>query len=149
MRFAMLGLSLAALLSTTVAGAAGKPEDAIHYRHAAYTVIGWNFGPMAQMVKGKLPWDAKDFALRADRVAAMAPQLLEGFPEGSDTGIKTDAKPEIWKDMADFKAKMDDFVKESQQLAAVAKGGDEAKMKEQFGKTAETCKSCHQKYRKD
>ena len=82
-----------------------------------------------------------------DRVAALAPQLLEGFPAGSGTGATTGAKPEIWTSMDDFKAKMDEFVKQSQALADVAKGGDEAKIKDQFGKTAQACKSCHEKYR--
>lgn len=146
MRTAALSLGLAALLAGT-AFAAGKPEDAIEYRQSVYNVIGWNFGPMAQMAKGKTPWSASGFALHADRVAALAPQLLEGFPNGSDSGAKTDAKPEIWSNMDDFKAKMDDFVKQSQALADVAKSGDEAKIKEQFGKTAQSCKTCHEKYR--
>jgi len=146
MRIATLSLSLAALLAGT-AFAAGKPEDAIEYRQSVYNVIGWNVGPMAQMVKGKTPWNASEFALHADRVAALAPQLLEGFPKGSDSGAKTAAKPEIWSNMDDFKAKMDDFVKQSQALADAAKGGDEAKIKDQFGKTARACKSCHEKYR--
>src|SRR5690349_10475751 len=130
---------LSLILATFVAGAgiaaiaaaAVKPETAIAYRQAGYTMLGWNFGPMAQMVRGKAPWDAAEFARRAERVASIAPQLLEGFPEGSDTGATTDAKPEIWKNMDDFKAKMDELVKQSKLLAEVAKSGDEAKMKEQ------------------
>lgn len=132
-----------------IAVAAVKPETAIAYRQAGYTMLGWNFGPMAQMVRGKAPWDAAEFARRAERVASIAPQLLEGFPEGSDTGATTDAKPEIWKNMDDFKAKMDDLVKQSKLLAEVAKSGDEAKMKEQFKQTAGACKACHEKYRNE
>ena len=45
-----------------VATAAVKPESAIAYRQAGYTMLGWNFGPMAQMVRGKTPWDAAEFA---------------------------------------------------------------------------------------
>ena len=150
MRLITLSLSLAALLAgAAVATAAVKPDTAIRYRQSVYTMIGWNFGPMAQMVKGKTPWNATEFALHADRVAALAPQLLEGFPEGSDTGAKTEAKAEIWKNMADFKTKMDDLVTQSKLLADVAKGGDEAKTKDQFKKTAEACKACHDKYRNE
>ncbi|HEY6942586.1 cytochrome c [Dokdonella sp.] len=132
-----------------IAAAAVKPETAIAYRQAGYTMLGWNFGPMAQMVRGKAPWDATEFALRAERVAQIAPQLLEGFPPGSDTGATTDAKPEIWKNMDDFKAKMNDLVEQSKRLAEVAKSGDEAKMKEQFKQTAAACKACHDKYRSE
>jgi cytochrome c556 len=150
MRRPSLILAIAAILgATAVATAAVKPETAIAYRQAGYTMLGWNFGPMAQMVRGKAPWDAAEFARRAERVALIAPQLLEGFPDGSDSGATTEAKPEIWKNMDDFKLKMDDLVKQSKLLAEVAKSGDEAKMKDQFKQTAGTCKACHDKYRSE
>jgi cytochrome c556 len=150
MRLATVSLSIVVgFASAAIATAAVKPETAIHYRQSAYTMIGWNFAPLAQMVKGKAPWDAVEFSKRAERIAFLAPQLLEGFPPGSGSGAETEAKPEIWSDAAGFKAKMDDFVTQSQQLAAVAKAGDEAKMKEQFKATAGTCKACHDGYRVD
>jgi cytochrome c556 len=150
MRRSSLILAIAATLcAITAVSAAVKPETAIAYRQGGYTMLGWNFGPMAQMVRGKTPWDATEFARRAERVALIAPQLLEGFPEGSDTGATTEAKAEIWKNMDDFKLKMDDLVKQSRLLADVAKSGDEAKMKEQFKQTAGACKACHDKYRSE
>ncbi len=145
----VLLVTACAVATATIATAAPSPESAIHYRQAGYTMLGWNFGPMAQMVRGKSPWDAAEFARRAERVALIAPQLLEGFPEGSDKGATTDAKPEIWKNMDDFKTKMDDLVKQSKLLVEVAKGGDEAKMKEQFKQAAGACKACHEKYRSE
>ena len=148
-RTRLIFAAAATLGIAAVATAAVKPETAIAYRQAGYTMLGWNFGPMAQMVRGKTPWDATEFARRAERVALIAPQLLEGFPEGSDTGATTEAKAEIWKNMDDFKLKMDDLVKQSKLLADVAKSGDEAKMKEQFKQTAGACKACHDKYRSE
>ena len=148
-RTRLIFAAAATLGTAAVATAAVKPETAIAYRQAGYTMLGWNFGPMAQMVRGKTPWDAAEFARRAERVALIAPQLLEGFPEGSDTGATTEAKPDIWKNMDDFKLKMDDLVKQSKLLAEVAKSGDEAKMKEQFKQTAGACKACHEKYRSE
>jgi cytochrome c556 len=61
----------------------------------------------------------------------------------------TEAKPEIWTKSGDFKTKMDNFQQEATKLAEVAKGGKEADIKAQFGKTAETCKACHKEFRKD
>jgi len=34
-------------------------------------------------------------------------------------------------------------------MSEVARGGDEAKMKEQFKKLGGTCKACHDKYKQD
>ena len=60
----------------------------------------------------------------------------------------TTAKADIWANWDDFQGKARDFEREAKALAAVAKGNDEAKDKEQFKKVAETCKSCHEKYKK-
>jgi cytochrome c556 len=126
-----------------------KPEAVIHYRQSVMTLVGWNFAPMSAMVKGKLAWDAKQFALHADRIATLAPQAPEGFAKGSDKGAETDAKPEIWANPEDFQTKLSGLADESKALSEVAHGGDEAKMKEQFKKLAGACKACHDKYKAD
>ncbi|MBN8884288.1 MAG: cytochrome c [Rudaea sp.] len=140
---AATALSLSALVF-----AHGKQDDAVDYRMGLMTVIGWNFGPLGAMVKGKAPFDAADFSKHADRVAFLSDQIVEGFPKGSDKG-HTDAKPEIWANWDDFQAKAKDFNTQAKLLADVAKANDEAKDKEQFKKVAETCKACHEKYKKD
>lgn len=145
MRRAALLLSL--LIAGNIAIAQNKPEDIIRYRKSAYTVLLWNWMPLNAMVRGRIAFDAAEFARRAERVAALAPQLLEGFPEGSGTGATTEAKPEIWTNFADFSAKMKDFERESAALASIAKAGDEAAMKEQFAKVGGTCKACHDQYK--
>lgn len=150
MRLPISMFAIAATLGATLAAAAAvKPETAIHYRQSVYTMIGWNFAPLASMVKGKTPFDTVEFSRHADRIAFLAPQLLEGFPPGSDTGAKTEAKPDIWKNMDDFKIKMNDLVVQSKALADISKTGDETKMKDQFKKTAGACKACHDKYREE
>ena len=138
-----------ALGSAATAVAQMKPEVVIDYRQSVMTIIGWNFGPMGAMVKGKIPFDAKEFAKHAERVAMMAPQALEGFAKGSDKGAKTSAKEDIWTHFDDFQSKLDDLVRESRTLADVSKTGDEAKMKELFKKVGGACKACHDKYKEE
>lgn len=148
----MKRLLLASLLvacSSLFAGsvsAQAKPEDAIKYRQGVYRVIGWNFGPMAAMVKGDRPYDAVAFARHAEIVAYMSKLPLEGFVPGSENG-ETKAKPEIWLDMDDFKAKLEKMQGEAAKLAEVAKGGDFQAVKAQFGETGKACKACHDKFR--
>ena len=143
--------AIAALLFTAAVEAVAqhKPEAVIHYRQSAMTLIGWNFGQLSAMVKGKLAWDAKEFALRSERIAQLAPQIPEGFAKGSDKGAETDAKAEIWANPEDFQNKITDLVNASKALADVAKSSDEAKDKEEFKKLAGACKSCHDKYKAD
>jgi cytochrome c556 len=126
-----------------------KGEQALKYRKAVYQAIAWNFGPMGAMSQGKAPYDAAEFAMRAGRVAALTPMLAESYsPETQSVG-GSKAKAEIWSNRADFDAKMKDLVDRSATLAAVAKGGDEAKSKAAFFDTANACKACHDKYKAD
>jgi cytochrome c556 len=126
---------------------APKSETVIAYRQSVFHMILWNYQPIAEMVRGRRPFDTADFRRRAARLAFLSQQLPEGFTPGSDKGATTDALPAIWETKSDFDAKLADFVREAKALRETAKTGDEAKMKDQFGKTSATCKSCHEKYR--
>ncbi len=149
-RKTVLSCTAAALFTVCVgAGAQIKPEDAVHYRQGVYTALGWNFGPMAGMVKGEIPFDAKAFALRAERVAFLSTLPLEGFIPDSRVG-KTDAKQEIWDNMDDFKSKLETLQTETAKLAEAAKTATALDaLKPQFGKVGPSCKDCHDEYKED
>ena len=139
----------AACAGPAIAQDAKAVKRAIEYRQGVLRVIGWDMGPMGAMAKGKIPFDGAEFARRAERLAAMAPRALEGFPEGTASvdGTPTRANEKIWSDRAGFEAKMDDFVKASAALAQISAGGDEAAMKGGLGDLGKTCKGCHDDYR--
>lgn len=139
----ILGVFLAMSVQTAMAQ---KPEDAIKYRQGVFRVIGWNFGSMAAMAKGKKPYNAEEFARNAEIVAFMSKLPLEGFTPGSESG-DTRAKPDIWLDMEDFKAKLKKMQQEVDALAKVAKTGNFDASKEQLGEAGQACKACHDKYR--
>jgi cytochrome c556 len=130
-------------------GQPSKGEQLLKYRKAVYQAIAWNFGPMSQMAQGKIPYDAKEFELRAGRVAALTPMLSESYAAESRDVTGSKAKAELWSNRADFDAKMKDLVDRSATLAKVARGGDAAKSKQAFLDTAGTCKACHDKYKAD
>ena len=138
------------LVATTLpthAQDADPKKEAIEYRQAVMKIVGWNFKPMGAMVKGDQPFNAKAFAVHAKDLAAVSSvNILAGFPEDTD-GKGSKAKPEIWMKWDDFKKKMGDMTRETAKLAEVAKGGDEAAMKKQFGETGKTCKGCHDDYK--
>lgn len=141
---AILGIGL----GTAALAASIKPETAVNYRQGLYHAIAWNFAPMAQMVQGKQPWNQTDFAKRAGNVAFYSTQLLQGFTPGSLTP-KSEAKPGIWQHWDDFSARMRDFESAAANLAAVAQRGDEAATRAAFKQTADTCKACHDHYRRE
>jgi cytochrome c556 len=149
-RPARLALIVAGLAAAGVAVAqSAAPDRAIKYRQNVYSLVGWNFTAMSQMVRGQRDFDPAEFARRAERVAQLSLMLDEGFPPGSDRGARTEALPAIWSNRAGFDAKMADFQREAAALATIAKGGDADAAKAQFGKTAGTCKACHDQYKAD
>jgi len=139
-------LGALALSMGLIALAQTKPEDLIKYRRSAMFLVGANFGPLAAMAQGKRPYD-KDAAIKHAGIVAYVSKLpVEGFAPGTDTG-DTKAKPEIWQDLDDFKAKMDKMNQETAKLSQVAQNGDFETLKAQVGETGKACKACHDKYR--
>lgn len=146
-----IALTAAALGATSfvVADEEKSPEEnAIAYRQNAFHMIKYHFGPMAAMVKGDKEFNAEEFTKNAEAVAALSKFPINGFIAGSDMG-DTEAKDTVWKNMDDFKKKMETFQVEAASLAEVAKGGDMAAIKPQFGKVGESCKACHKEYREE
>ena len=123
-----------------------KPEDAIKLRQSAMKLIGYNFGSIGAMVNDKKPYN-KDEAIRnATNVEHLSGHPWEFFVAGSDKG-ETKAKAEVFKEADKFKAAAEKMQAESAKLTQVAKTGDLAALKTQFGATAQACKNCHDNYR--
>ena len=81
----------------------------------------------------------------ADIVSLLSSIPKSYFGEGTDKDTR--AKPEIWKNRADFDAKMDKMVTEAGKLPAIARSGDAAALKKQVNDVDEACKACHDEYR--
>ena len=139
---------MALMLALPAAAQFAKPEDAIKYRKAAFTVMGNHFARVGAMASGRAPYDAKAALENSDIAAAMAKLPWAAFTEGSDKG-ETRAKPEIWKDSAKFKEAADKMQAELIKLDVAAKAGNLDALKTAFGPAAATCKGCHDNFRKD
>ena len=125
-----------------------KPEDAVKYRKAAFSVMGTHFGRIGAMANGRVPFDAKMVAENAAIVETMSKLPWAGFGEGTDKG-ETRAKPEIWTEQAKFKEGADKMQAEVVKLSAAAKTGNLDNVKAAFGAVGQTCKACHDAYRKE
>ena len=144
------GITLAIIMgivATTVAlGQAARPDRSIKYRQAAMYVMNWHARAMNAMVKGDRPFDKDDFARRAAFVEEISHIPWEGFGPGTETGAKTEAKPEIWKDPAKFKSEQEKLVTQAGKVVTAAKSGDLAVIRGPFGDLMKTCESCHEAF---
>jgi len=143
--FALLGAAVALPAAAQFA----KPEDAIKYRKAAFTVMATHFGRVAGMAQGKIPFDAKAAADNAE-IATIASKLpFAGFIEGTDKGAETRAEPKIWTEMDKFKGAATKMQEEMAKLNVAAKSGNLDAIKAAAGETGKSCKACHDAYRKE
>ena len=146
-------LTLAATLiglATALPAAAqfAKPEDAIKYRKAVFTVMGTHFGRVAAMANGKAPFDAKVAADSAELATSMSKLPYVAFIPGSDKG-DTRAKPEIWTEWDKVKGLAEKMQDEMIKFNAASKTGNIDTIKAAVGETGKACKACHDNYRKE
>jgi cytochrome c556 len=144
-------LALAVAAGTLAAPAMAqfqKPEDAIKYRKASFTVLATHFGRLGAMANGRAPFDAK-VAAESGAVIETAVKLpWEAFVPGTDKG-DTRAEPAIWTEQAKFKAASEKAQAEVTKLAAAAKTGNLDAIKASFGAAGASCKACHDDFRKN
>ena len=125
-----------------------KAEDAIKYRKAAFTVMGNHFSRIGAMANGRVPFDATVAANSAAIVETLSKLPWEGFGEGTGQG-DTRAKPEIWTEKARFDQAAHTMQGEVAKLNAAARTGSLDAVKAAFGGAAQSCKACHDAYRRN
>ena len=140
--------SVAAVTAMPAQAQFAKAEDAIKYRKASFTVMAAHFGRLGAMANGRMPYDAKVAADNAAVLTTVAALPWAAFGEGTDKG-EMRAKPEIWKESAKFKEGADKTQAEMGKLVAAARTGNLDTLKAAFGPAAQSCKACHDVFRKD
>jgi cytochrome c556 len=147
----IVGSSLSVSLSAQTAPPAPSPsKQAIDVRKAAFTLIGNNFKPIGDVLKGATPFDAAEVQKRASRVAFLSQLLGDTFPDASNVGLPdTKAKAEIWTDRANFDKRLKEFQEHATTLAQVA--AKESSASDAFKSAATTvaqdCKGCHDSFK--
>lgn len=144
---AFLFIALALPLAGARADSHSEAERAIHYRHSLYHVIEWNVTAMGDVIKGKVPFEPKAFAMHADRVRFLVPMVLEGFPPGSYVEGHTAAKPAVWSDRATFEKLLEKLGAKSVALADAAAGRDLGTITPAFNALKDTCDECHKQFK--
>jgi len=125
-----------------------KPEDAIKHRQSVMTLQGYYAGQILAMANGRAAFDPQLAADNAEILVTLTRLAWVGFVEGTDKG-ETNAKPEIWKERARF----DDTAKKLQddvaKLNTAAKTGKLDQIKAAVGAMGQTCKSCHDNFKRE
>jgi len=138
---AVITLSAATATAQTPAAKA----DPIVQRKAILKGFGAATGPAVQIMQGKAPFDAAKVQAALATYQKGAATLPSLFPANSMTGGKTEAKPEIWQNKADFNGRFAKLAADAKLASAAIT--DEASFKANFPKVLTNCGGCHDLYR--
>ena len=139
-----------AFTSLASAQSTPRPEQLIKWRQSAYQVLAWNSARIkAALAPGK--YDETEVRAAANALVAIATAGLPGlFPASTEHGKgwrETTAREAAFSDAGRFRQLNDDFAREAGLLARFAAGSDQKAVQVQFLKVAQSCKSCHEKFR--
>jgi len=149
-RFAIASTLVWAALTALPAAAQSQfqtPESAIRYRQGAFSVMAAHFSRVAMMAQGIQPFDAKVAMENVDLVTSLSTLPFTAFGTGTDKGLPTRAKAEIWSNGPKFKSAADRMVADVAKLNAAAKTGNFDQIKTAVGVVGQSCKACHDEFR--
>jgi cytochrome c556 len=138
-----LPLILAAL---AVASSVFADDDPRHERHELMESVRDAAKPVGMMLRGEAEFDS-ELLMQSLQVWKEAGAIFGGlFPEGSETGMDTEAAPAIWEDREGFEAALakwqgavDTAIEASPETLEAAKPV--------VGPVFQACKGCHDNYR--
>jgi cytochrome c556 len=135
---------------TNAAAPATNPAEVIKAREAHYKEIGKAMKGIGDELKKSAP-DVKVIQANAATIDRLAPQVPGWFPAGTgpESGVKTEARAEIWSKPQDFSAAAANFATAAKQFNATAQTGDLAAIGAAMKQLGGSCKGCHDKFRNE
>ena len=124
--------------------------DAVKFRKSLLQLVRSNVGVLNAMAKGKIPVNADTLKKNGARLEQLADMMPDYFKiDTRKFNIKTDAKPELWDNTADFESKIKALKDAAVNLQAASKLTDAGDQKKAIGQVFKSCKSCHDDYKAD
>lgn len=122
------------------------PADAIKYRKAVMTAMAAHVGAFLLVNMGKVEHQ-DHLKAHANALADLGAQARVVFPAGTDAG-DTDALPLIWQEQEQFMQLLTKLETSSAQMRDAVAANNKAGTMAAFKSLGESCKGCHDRYRK-
>lgn len=143
MRSFVIGAAATGILGIGLAFAQGNP---IKERQDIMKKNGDAMKLATDMAKGEKPFDAKAAGDAMKSIHGGIVKFVTLFPEGTETGGNTRAKPAIWKNKQDFTDWGKQLQEDTTKAQAAAASGLDA-FKGAVADVGKTCSGCHDDYR--
>lgn len=147
-RFSMKRVIACAATILVVTPLLATPADTVKSRVAGLRELGAAFKGLKDGLNSSDPQTIL-IQQSARQVRNAAAQMPSWFPAGtgSQPGVKTSAKPEIWTQAEKFKSSQATFAAEASKFQMIVNSGNVAAMRAEFPKLGATCKGCHDSFR--
>lgn len=125
------------------------PSDTVRNRIDGYRELGASFKSVNDSLRGPSP-QLTMLRMSARQIVSASRAQYSWFPAGSgaETRLKTAAKPEIWSQSARFRAAQDAFATQATVFAQAVNGTNADAIRAEARKLGQTCKSCHDSFRR-
>lgn len=136
-----------AVMGLGVSLAFASADDAIKGRQTCMKSHGKTVGELAKMFKGEAAYDMAAVRAALAEMDATCADWVKWWGPDTQKGetLETWARPEVWTDSDGFNAAAQTFVDKEAVLAATT---DVAGFKAAFPEFGNTCKGCHEKFRR-
>ena len=158
MKLKIMGAMLASFVMLTACGneadtgvtEASPSAEIVKARQANFRVFGGSMKSLSEQMRSSTP-DFVKIREASNNMIAASEGMANWFPEGSgpESGLKTDAKAEIWVDRTDFDTKIAAFNAAQSAFSEAVSTENIVLIQAAFGGVGPSCKACHDKYKAD
>lgn len=136
-----------ACVPLTAAAEEMDPEAVIKYRQGIMRAQGGLMAAMAQVVRGKVAFEAS-LPILAKNLTGLSKDVTALFPEGSDFG-ETEAKKAVWEQWKEFEQSAADAHAAAEDFEHAVQTGNGQAVRDAFKQVADSCKACHKEFREE
>ena len=122
-----------------------KSEGAVKYRQSMFTVMAYSFSKIGAVVKGESPYNQDEVAKNVAVVTMLSSLPWQAFGPGMEGG---NAKLEAWSNHVQFESAAQKMQVSVNNLNNAVQSGNQNSIKKAFGATGQTCKACHDEFKK-
>ncbi len=126
---------------------AADPEDIIKYRQNVMKSQAAHLAAAGAIIQGKVDYKGQ-LGDHVKALQATTKDIPSLFPKGSDFG-ETKALDAVWQKNADFQKLARDTQQKTAALAKAVAANDSKNYGARFKDVADSCKACHEDFRKE
>lgn len=123
---------------------------AVKRRQSVFQLLAFSNGPLGQMARGNMDFDADAAILGSERIIMLAPMIPELFAADTrSNNVDTRAADTIWDNQDDFAQLAQDLVDGANAAIEILESQGANGVRQAVGQIGPKCGACHDRFRLD